>query len=177
MFPPVEHEKFCKAISQPAIDTKCALEACCFCGGGDLIELSCGDLGNWRLGEEDANFGCKEIEQASNVTEFCELYKDFISDGMTVRESCCICGGGEKHVAHSSTINDAEEEILSQRRLEDEEIDQVTKNYNVNTWKYTYTTALGESPGIPNLEYLGQGYDFIRGNPRGSSRGELDPGE
>ena len=31
--------------------------------------------------------------------------------------------------------------------------------------------------GVPNLEFLGIGYDAIRGNPRGSSSSELDPGK
>lgn len=30
--------------------------------------------------------------------------------------------------------------------------------------------------GIPNLEYLGIGYDIVHGNPRGSDVSQLDPG-
>ena len=41
---------------------------------------------------------------------------------------------------------------------------------------FTYRVGLGDSPGIPNLEYLGLGYDILRGNPRGSESSELDPG-
>jgi len=31
-------------------------------------------------------------------------------------------------------------------------------------------------PGISNLEYLGLGYDGLRGNPRGTSNSQIDPG-
>lgn len=41
---------------------------------------------------------------------------------------------------------------------------------------YTKREGLGESPGIPNLEYLGIGYNIFEGNPRGSDISEADPG-
>ena len=40
----------------------------------------------------------------------------------------------------------------------------------------TNRVGLGESPGIPNLEYLGLGYNIFEGNPRGSDITEIDPG-
>jgi len=40
----------------------------------------------------------------------------------------------------------------------------------------TTRIGFGDSPGVRNLEYLGIGYDFLRGNPRGSFSSELDPG-
>ena len=40
----------------------------------------------------------------------------------------------------------------------------------------TRREGLGESPGIPNLEYLGLGYNIFEGNPRGSDISEADPG-
>jgi hypothetical protein len=154
-----DHEKWCKAISsQTASEEKCALEACCFCGGGELVPLSCRNLGNWRLGPAEANWGCEDIEKDPNRKELCDVFKDTLFDGLTAAEACCTCGGGETHSAHATSADG--------RRLQDSSIKKVIR-----------TTSLGESPGIPNLEYLGLGYDFIRGNPRGSSKGELDPGE
>ena len=52
-----------------------------------------------------------------------------------------------------------------------------SENYNnYNRFDYHYHTDLGDSPGIPNLEFLGLGYDGLRGNPRGSFSSEIDPG-
>lgn len=36
--------------------------------------------------------------------------------------------------------------------------------------------GLGDSPGIPGIEYLGLGYNMLEGNPRGTAKSELDPG-
>lgn len=36
--------------------------------------------------------------------------------------------------------------------------------------------SCGVHKGIPNLEYLGLGYDILKGNPRGDIDTELDPG-
>lgn len=36
--------------------------------------------------------------------------------------------------------------------------------------------GLGDSPGIPGVEYLGLGYNIFKGNPRGTDKAELDPG-
>jgi hypothetical protein len=50
----------------------------------------------------------------------------------------------------------------------------------VNTYDFrdwTTREGLGESPGVPNLEYLGLGYNSVFGNPRGSSSSEVDPGK
>ncbi|KAL3778773.1 hypothetical protein HJC23_002679 [Cyclotella cryptica] len=41
---------------------------------------------------------------------------------------------------------------------------------------WTTRVGLGESPGVPGLEYLGLGYNFIFANPRGSPSSEIDPG-
>ncbi len=46
--------------------------------------------------------------------------------------------------------------------------------YDNRDW--TNREGLGESPGIPNLEYLGLGYNIFEGNPRGSDISEADPG-
>ena len=47
---------------------------------------------------------------------------------------------------------------------------------NILLTSFTYREGAGDSPGVPNLEYLGLGYDMIRGNPRGSESSEVDPG-
>ena len=59
-----------------------------------------------------------------------------------------------------------------------EDVDPTARVYEFRRWSqdYTYRVGLGESPGLPNLEYLGLGYDLIRGNPRGSELNGLDPG-
>ena len=40
----------------------------------------------------------------------------------------------------------------------------------------TVRQGLGESPGVPSLEYLGIGYNAITGNPRGTESSNIDPG-
>ena len=40
----------------------------------------------------------------------------------------------------------------------------------------TTRQGLGESPGVPSLEYLGIGYNAITGNPRGTESSNIDPG-
>ena len=50
---------------------------------------------------------------------------------------------------------------------------------SVNSVTFADTTlrqGLGESPGIPSLEYLGLGYNAITGNPRGTESSNIDPG-
>lgn len=42
---------------------------------------------------------------------------------------------------------------------------------------WTTRKGLGESPGIRNIEFLGIGYDGLRGNPHGGISSELDPGK
>lgn len=51
-----------------------------------------------------------------------------------------------------------------------------TRRLDIDFRDWTTRVGLGESGGIPNLEYLGLGYDIVFGNPRGSETSELDPG-
>jgi hypothetical protein len=46
----------------------------------------------------------------------------------------------------------------------------------VNKRDWVTSTGLGDSPGVPGVEYLGLGYNIFEGNPRGTGNSELDPG-
>jgi hypothetical protein len=37
-------------------------------------------------------------------------------------------------------------------------------------------SGLGENEGVPGIEYIGLDYNMLEGNPRGTSKSELDPG-
>ena len=93
--PPV-HDKFCDSISTNAIpDGMFALDACCFCGGGEYVELQCKDVEDWTMNEK---FNCKDIEQIPNPQPLCDVVGDhmFNNTSITATEACCSCGGGEK---------------------------------------------------------------------------------
>lgn len=150
------HEEFCKGIALNTGQSKCVLEGCCFCGGGDLTEVSCEDIGNWYVSE---TINCDFISKLKTIDEqmaedFCETWKDFSSDDMKPGEACCACKGG-RHVNRFNNVLDDQKRYLEEEEGDDE--------MNVG--------------GVPNLEFLGIGYDAIRGNPRGSSTSELDPGK
>lgn len=161
-------DAWCKSIAAEYSSGKCVLEACCFCGGGTLIEEACFDNVDWNIG---GNFGCKEIGEMTpaKASEFCDTMKEFEFDGLKAKDACCACDGGN-HKKHQN-VQDA---AYAQRRAERVDGYDTINKYD---YSYFYQTNLGQSPGIPNLEYLGIGYDIIRGNPRGSPESELDPGK
>ena len=163
-------DAWCKSIAAEYSSGKCVLEACCFCGGGILIEEACSDNIDWNIG---GNFGCKEIGEMtpSKASDFCDTMKEFEFDGLAAKDACCACKGG----THKKHQND-EGAAYAQRGRRAERVDGYD-TINKYDYSYFYQTNLGQSPGIPNLEFLGIGYDIIRGNPRGSPESELDPGK
>jgi len=162
---------------------KSAAEACCFCGGGKHVPTPCEDFSDWSLvssGSDDL-IGCDFIANLPNskANWFCNTIKDHPgAGGYTAKDACCVCNGGFRPLFG---VDDSSENIPSSRRkLVHDEGDETPTNVNVNYnheyREYMNRIGLGESEGIPNLEYLGLGYDGLRGNPRGSSSSELDPG-
>lgn len=69
---------------------------------------------------------------------------------------------------------EAEEEFIPTGPEQLGVCDSTSCTFDKRDW--TSREGLGESPGVPSLEYLGLGYDILYGNPRGSDSGELDPG-
>lgn len=155
---PELYADFCQGIALNTGQSKCVLEGCCFCGGGTLREVTCVDIGSWYVSE---TINCDYVSKLKALDEqkaedFCESWKEFYSDDLIPNEACCACGGGEHLNIFNGSFQDQE------RRLDEEEEEEEGDSF---------------SGGVPNLEFLGIGYDAIRGNPRGSSNSELDPGE
>jgi hypothetical protein len=184
---PENQEEWCGYLSVDVIDDKCAAEACCFCGGGTHVDVPCENIPGWQIG---SGLGCEFIEESGDPAGFCDTYKEFLFNGMVPSDSCCVCGGGGKPVNHywrlsSSSVNEEPAETPPfpppSRKLEESpglihpSCDSTTCTIDKRDW--TTRVGLGESGGVPNLEYLGIGYDSLRGNPRGSSISEVDPGK
>lgn len=167
---PEIHEQFCDTIS--LLDTgveKCAREACCFCGGGKQTEVPCSDFGEWTL---NGILTCEDIAKSDNSDALCEAVKDYDYKGITGEEACCVCSGGEKY----STNPNTQARETQEKKEHEEHRNLLHREKPVQFRDWTFREGLGESPGIRNLEYLGVGYDALRGNPRGSRFSEIDPG-
>jgi len=151
---------------------KSAAEACCFCGGGTLAPTPCEDFPDWSLvssGSDDL-IGCDFIANLPNPKWFCNTIKNHAgAGGYMAKDACCVCSGGFRPL-----FGEDEDSTPTRRKLVHE--GDETLNVNYNHYEYMTRVGLGESEGIPNLEYLGLGYDGLRGNPRGSSSSVLDPG-
>ena len=133
------------------------------------------------MSSSDDLIGCDFIVNLLNskANWFCDAIKDHPgAGGYTVKDACCVCNGGFRPLFG---VDDSSSENIpsSRRKLVHEGEDEETPtsvNVNYNHYEYMNRIGLGESEGIPNLEYLGLGYDGLRGNPRGSSSSVLDPG-
>ena len=176
-----KYEAWCQLLSQNSIHDKCALEACCFCGGGSHVEIPCTDKPEWSIDGLD----CAFISSNSDPSGLCECFGGYSIAGLVPGDACCACGGGEKtfHSAYETLVDKSgcttsEEEVVeSRRRRKLQLIDGIEFTDN-RYWIQDTTTRIGagDSPGVPNLEYLGAGYNIVEGNPRGSFSSELDPG-
>lgn len=180
---------------------KSAAEACCFCGGGAHIPEPCEDTPDWSLVGDgtDQSITCDFISKmVVNSTAFCSSIKDVKgSAGNTASDACCICGGGfrprfgqhdeseedyeednhdstSKHKKNTSPSPQHNRRLNAQPPFEEDPPESPTTP-DLRDW--TTRAGLGESPGVPNAEYLGLGYDALRGNPRGSATAEIDPGK
>jgi len=181
---PVGRLKFCEFLSQGIYSGPCALESCCFCGGGmHNFEARCENIEWNTMTDSGQGFNCEFInDHVTDKSKFCSDFGgvSFAADGLTMGEACCACGGGNRHFEHK---------FANRRRL------QGGRELQENAATSASTAAAAVLPdgkavvdvnfkdeflfaasGIPNLEYLGLGYDLIRGNPRGSDSSELDPG-
>ena len=173
---------------------KSAVQACCFCGGGDNVPVPCDDAPNWSHASGFDNIiNCDFIADIGDTANlFCaRIGTTKGTDGLTAMEACCACTdaegktGGFRPMFDSGSNSNGNGAIpsltpMTTRRLQGqppfaEDPSESTPRVDVRDW--TTRTGLGESPGIPNLEYLGLGYDGLRGNPRGSISSEIDPGK
>ena len=72
-----------------------------------------------------------------------------------------------------------EEQVVESRRRRKLQVDVNSFNFTDNRyWIQDTTTQVGrgDGPGVPNQDYLGDGYKVVTGNPRGSFTSELDQG-
>lgn len=181
---PENRDQWCSYLSTDLNKEKCVAEACCFCGGGSDLDIPCEDIPGWQLGP---NVGCDFVAASPDPTSFCEDVKDFVYNGQKASDSCCVCGGGTKPQGHYSLPRKSSARMLGNEdeptgASEEDKLkycdgDDCSVSYQFDKRDWTTREGLGESPGVPNLEYLGLGYDAFRGNPRGSLNSEVDPGK
>jgi len=169
-------ENWCKFHRIHTSVGKSAAEACCFCGGGQHVDTPCEDYPDWSLvsSGSDNLISCDFIASlsGSRKAQFCNKVKYHPgAGGYTSKDACCACNGGFRPLFGE----DEDDSTPTRRKLAHEGDETLNVDYNHN--EYMTRIGLGESEGIPNLEYLGLGYDGLRGNPRGSSASELDPGK
>ena len=91
-------KSLCDFLSQGIHSDICANDACCFCGGGSYADddSMCTDLVFSTMSA--SNLNCSFVESSPDPNKFCQDFGDesFSSDGITINEACCICGGGKK---------------------------------------------------------------------------------
>ena len=78
--------EWCDYLNQDVIDTKCAAEACCFCGGGTHKELPCEDIEGWKI---DNKLECEFIEISSDPAKLCGIFKNY--QFKSIKASGCKC--------------------------------------------------------------------------------------
>lgn len=91
---------FCNVLSQQITSGPTANNACCFCGGGTIndemaSEPTCYDMKFYTVENEESDFDCSFIEDNANAEDVCNEFgnETFSSDGLTIKDACCICGG------------------------------------------------------------------------------------
>lgn len=100
VFKPAGQENFCNFLSQQIFSGPCALEACCFCGGGrkaeQVFEPRCEDM-EWNEAKDGGvEFNCEAIDDAEDIDGYCDTFggATFASDGLTLKDACeynCPC--------------------------------------------------------------------------------------
>ncbi len=116
-------EELCNFLSQGISSTKRPREACCFCGGGKLVQPSCVDL-EWSTLDE-FNIDCAFVEEGTNDPEaFCDEFGDeyFSPDQLSLSQACCVCGGGVlmQYTNDLNSNDNNSSNTRTNRRLEDE---------------------------------------------------------
>ena len=94
-----KHEDWCSFLSQETSSGKSANEACCFCPeGGKLQKTPCEDYTDWSFSGTNGDFGCDFVlNYFTDLDKVCNADEDRILisfNGVTVKEACCVCGGG-----------------------------------------------------------------------------------
>ena len=86
---------WCETLSRGIFSDHTPMDACCACGGGIFLEASCTDLKFSDI--EGMAFTCEILDSVPDVMEFCNEHggNTFSSNGRTMAEACCACGGGE----------------------------------------------------------------------------------
>ena len=110
---PDSYPEWCAFLSQGIVSDRTAPNACCFCGGGQLVKRMCQNQLFSDL--KGSNIDCEFIEKSPNPEEFCADFRNtkFSSTGSSIIDACCICWGGE--IVHElKSIED------NSRRLNDE---------------------------------------------------------
>lgn len=85
-------ETLCNFLSLGIFSGPSAIEACCFCGGGDhMFQPSCKNM-EWNTLEDEGNgLHCEFIDklQKDDQVSFCEEYGDtsFVKDRLNVTEA------------------------------------------------------------------------------------------
>jgi len=100
VFKPAGQEKFCQFLSQQVFSGPCALEACCFCGGGQkaeqVFEPRCEDM-EWNEARDGGvEFNCEVIDNVEDIEQYCNTFGDetLASDGLKLKDACeydCSC--------------------------------------------------------------------------------------
>ncbi|KAL7547477.1 hypothetical protein ACHAWF_010770 [Thalassiosira exigua] len=177
-----ERRQLCEFLCQGIYSGFCAIEACCFCGGGRYaFESLCKNMEWNQIEKASTEFTCAcdfiDALPKKNQLYFCENYgaASLSKDGTNVKEACCACGGGVKALPDFEDNTQSQSKRMLNRDNTDSFETPLLPDGNL-VIDFTSRSGSGDSPGIRNLQFLGLGYDLIRGNPRGSLSSELDPG-
>ncbi|EJK46784.1 hypothetical protein THAOC_34531, partial [Thalassiosira oceanica] len=150
-----ERDQLCNFLSQGVFSVPSANEACCICGGGNKVERKCSNM-VWNNVEIALNCDFIDSLPSDNIEFFCGKYGNatFVQDGLTLKEACCACGGGEVNMNRNAGRRHRH---LSGSVIPPEEIQGESDSDGSKDFRdIIMREGLGESPGITNLEYLGK---------------------
>ena len=88
---PDSYLEWCAFLSQGIVSDRTAANACCFCGGGQLVKpMTCQNQLFSDL--KGSNIDCEFIEKSPNPEEFCADLGNtkFSSTGPSIIDACCI---------------------------------------------------------------------------------------
>jgi len=190
---------FCSTIEKVVgFKGQTASNACCVCGGGyrpygqsAQIELSVDANGSSSTSVpknssnstvspthvSNSTFSPPETSPASSP-----ITTNSVSCGSHSAQTCAECPQGNGKIwcnGDCKWSNSTESCVMKVdyiRRLGDDDDDEDTNSPIFMFRDHIAREGLGESPGIPNLDYLALGYDGLRGNPHGTSSSQIDPG-
>ena len=135
---------------------------------GSGVKLNCDFIDSLPAASQETF--CKDLGNVS-----------LADDGLTIKEACCACGGGEtrflaREYVASQEIPPNPLNVGSSEGQYGGEYDSFVRIHRaltedpasdlVDILNKTLNEDDGPDGGFPNLEYLVLGYDIIRGNPR-----------